>query len=291
MARISPDGSKVAVDMFQSTRGIWVHDLRKPKSLLLVTEPELEAWRPVWTRDDPPRLIFAGTRGGRNALFSRLADASRPPEMLGSFGTAQPAPASWTRDGQLVFLRFTPTLSWDIWALSRDGGSWSSRPLIEAPQQQYDAQMSPDGKWLAYTEQSSSDSISYQTSEQVIVTSFPGLTNRQQLSPEGGRSPVWSRDGRELFYKRGTWAKQDYELVVHNVAADGTISPIAKPLFRLAPMRLRVAAPVPAYDITPDGQRFLFVQEVDLTLMPSPNQIHIIENWFEELKAKVPTGK
>ncbi len=143
--------------------------------------------------------------------------------MLGSFEDSRHPtfPASLTRDGQLVSVStVTTNFGMDIWALSRDGGSWSGRPLIEALQIQYDAQVSPDGKWLAYTD-----------------------------------------------------------------------SPIAKPLFRLAPTRLRAAAPVHVYDITPDGQHFLFVQEPDTPLPPSPNQIQIIENWLEELKRKVPTGK
>jgi hypothetical protein len=100
-------------------------------------------------------------------------------------------------------------------------------------------------------------------------------------------------DGRELFYVRarraGAAGGEDEELIAHAVATDGSISPKAQPLFHLAPIRAAATMPVPGYDVTADG-RFLFVQQPD-TPPPLPNRIHIVENWFEEAKAKVPVKR
>jgi hypothetical protein len=81
------------------------------------------------------------------------------------------------------------------------------------------------------------------------------------------------------------------ERVVHRIAADGTIAPIARPLFRLAPLHLLTGSPLAGFVVTPDGQRYVFAQSPDTPPPPGPNQIHIVYNWFEELMRLCPMGK
>lgn len=171
----------------------------------------------------------------------------------------------------------------DIRLLTRDGGSWSDRPLLTEVYRESDAQVSPDGRWLAYT----SDETERQ---EVYVREFPGLRSRRQVSTDGGSNVVWSREGRELFYLRGTSADA-LELVARDVGPDGAITPIVRPLFGLPPRRLIPGTALPGFDVAPGGQRFVFVQAPETQAPPAPNIIHLVENWFEELKTKVPTRR
>jgi Tol biopolymer transport system component len=117
--RLSPDGSLLAVQTLQSERRIWVHDLRVPGSLMPVTNPDLAAWHPVWTGNGE-RLAFSGSPNGRSGLFWTRADGTQPAEQLVSSGTLL-APASWTPDGRLLYMRADPKAFLDVWLLSREG--------------------------------------------------------------------------------------------------------------------------------------------------------------------------
>lgn len=79
-----------------------------------------------------------------------------------------------------------------------------------------------------------------------------------------------------------------FDLVAHAVGPDGALAPRGRPLFRLESARLEYYAPVPGFDVSLDGQWFLFAQYEDTPPPPPPHQIHIIENWFEELRTKAP---
>jgi hypothetical protein len=96
---------------------------------------------------------------------------------------------------------------------------------------------------------------------------------------------VWSRDGRALFYLRGT-TPANLELVTQAVGPDGVL-PTAHVLFNLGSIRALSAVPVPGFDVAPDG-RFVFSVFPDTPPTPLPSEIQLIENWFAELNAKVP---
>jgi serine/threonine-protein kinase len=278
--RVSPDGQRIAVMTLQSQRRIWVHDVRVPGSLVPVTSPELEAYQPAWTRDGE-RLTFNGAPAGRSGLFWTRADGTQPPERLSTAGGYE-TPASWTPDGHLLYV---DERNRDIWLLSRQGDQWSSKALLASPNNEADAQVSPDGRWVAYTSDETGRN-------EVYVRQFPGLAGRRPVSTEGGREPVWARNGRELFYLRGDGSSTaSLEMVVQDVGPDGTIVSTGRPLFRLGQIRAGYNMPVPGFDVTPDGKRFVFPQFLDAPLGPPPEEIHVIFNWFEELKAKVPTGR
>ncbi len=284
--RLDPDGARLAVLRGRQPRmGVWVHHLNRPGSLSRASDPGIVPDSFLWTRDGR-QIVFRGWKDGAWALFSTVADGSRPAEILGTPEGDGPAefrrPASWTSDGRLLTVAgsgWSPGV-FDILLRSWNGDTWADSPLIATQAAEFDAQVSPNGRLLAYFQ-----------SPHVFVIRFPGLTDRQQLTTDvGGRSPRWSRDGRELFYIRArrAWAfQEDEELVVHAVGPDDTIDPVGRPLFRLKPLRLSSVMMVPPYDVSLDGQRFLFVQLDGTPAPPLPNRIHIIQNWFEELKAKV----
>ena len=119
--------------------------------------------------------------------------------------------------------------------------------------------------------------MAYQSDEsghsEVYVRAYPGLGRKVQISAAGGYSPRWNRNGRELFYQTSS--------AIMAVAI-------------LDPQNLRVGAPVRLfpyaggpYDVSPDGQRFLTMEQGATARSLSP--LHLVQNWFEELKVRVPT--
>jgi Tol biopolymer transport system component len=129
--------------------------------------------------------------------------------------------------------------------------------------------ISSDGRWLAYQ---SNESGQFE----VYVRPFPRVNDgRWVVSKNGGTSPVWSKRGDELFY----------------FSAEGQLMSAAirsQPDFSVGEVKTilanRYLAGAGTYDVSPDGQRFLVIKNAGA-------QIVVVENWFEELKAKVPAGK
>jgi hypothetical protein len=132
------------------------------------------------------------------------------------------------------------------------------------------AQFSPDGRWLAY--------VSNETGTlQVYVRPFPGPDRRWTVSTANGTAPRWRRDGKELFYRSGN---KMMSVDVNTHGDDLSLSP-PRPLFE---QRYRfVATTLPNYDVTADGQRFLFVKDES-----GSGRVNIVFNWLEELKQHMP---
>jgi eukaryotic-like serine/threonine-protein kinase len=276
--KLSPDDKKVAVQTLQSERNVWVYDTRLPDQLVRVVKPELEAVNPVWTREGD-RLVFGGAPKGLHGLFWARPDGTEQAVRLYPSDTWV-FPASWTKDGRLLFIRIHPNTLHDIWMLSRSGDKWKEEVLLNEKAEERDAQISPNGRWLAYSSNESGGARRI-----VCVRRFPELSDLRQVGE--GHNVVWARDGTELFYV-GLGKTRAAAFIAHAVAPDGTVSPNGRTLFNLKDLRLSAHIPVPGYDVSLDGRRFLFVRWADTPLPPPPSKINVVLNWFEELKAKVP---
>src|SRR4029077_11465276 len=91
-----------------------------------------------------------------------------------------------------AFQGSSPDRGWDVWTMSMDGNH-QTRPLVQTKFNEGQPRFSPDGRWLAY--------LSDETGRnEVYVQPFPGSGHRVRTSTAGGEEPIWSRDGRELFY-------------------------------------------------------------------------------------------
>lgn len=279
-ARLSPDGTRVALDVQDDNRDIWVWDLRRQTLTRLTTDPALDRM-PVWTRDGR-RIIFGSDREGSNSLFWQSADGSVSAERL---LTQSPEgglfPFSVSPDGSRLLLRDTlPATGTDIFSLSLDG-SRRLEPLVQTPFIDSTAEISPDGRWLAYQSDSSGRM-------EIYVRPFPDVSAGQStVSTAGGVEPLWRPDGHELFYRapdgsiwgvpvqRGsTWAAG-----VPGKLVDG------RPYYSgnlVTPNTLR------SYDVSADGQRFLMIKNAETGPSASAARIIVVQNWFEELKRRVP---
>jgi protease II len=139
--------------------------------------------------------------------------------------------------------------------------------------------VSPDGHWIAYA---SNESGQFE----VYVRPFPNVNDgRWQVSTEGGDSPLWSPDGRELFYRNGDSVMA---VIIENEATFKAEKPAT--LFRTTNIGFNFMIEGRTWDIHPDGKRFIMIQSAESgeSSTAIPRQINIVLNWFEELKQKVP---
>ncbi len=281
-ASVSPDGQRVAVAIRDPEgEDVWVSELARPGSLIRVTTDLARDDYPVWTPNGQ-EVAFASLRDDEGVgLFSRAADGTGPVELLHVLGTRGGfflRPYGWSPDGRTLAVDYGSTGNADIGILSMEGdGSW--RPLLQSEASESSPAISPGGTWLAYASDQSGQM-------EVYVERFPGLGDRQQISTSGGAEPLWSLDGRELFYRRGD------AMMVVAINGDASLS-VGNPEFMFEGQF--VAGGLfgsRRYDISPVDRRFLMIKEgalVDDSDVSAQSQIILIQNWFDELQRLVPS--
>jgi hypothetical protein len=166
--------------------------------------------------------------------------------------------------------------------------------LDETPQFEGWPQFSPDGRWLAFA-------LGVSGRNEVYVRAYPPPGPSIQVSVNGGHSPAWSRNGHELLYVGDCGSggcpalPTPTTLQLMSVDFQGGSPPRAgmpRILFAFEGQELAFGlSPCRPYDVTPDGERFFVRRRLPLPLLPVVTHINIVQNWFEELKAKVPSGK
>ena len=265
--RFSSDGSRLLIDIeAEDNQGsrVWVRDIERG-TLTPLTFGDTFNGFPIWTPDDE-RVTFGSTRGGQAQLYERRADGSGNVELLLDTGRS-PRPSSWSPDGTvLAFSDSHPDTRIDIWVLE-DG---ISRAFIATEARETQPMFSPDGEWMAYHSNKSGQN-------QVYLTTYPGPGGEQQVSTEGGLGPVWARDGTELFYR--TDGGQVWSVSVQTTPALELGTP--QRLFEIPDM-----APGVAFDVHPDGERFVVVRSVDGE--SNTTQINVVLNWLQERAEREP---
>jgi serine/threonine-protein kinase len=266
--RLSPDETRVALDVRAQENDIWVWTLPQGPLTRLTFDPGLDRY-PVWTPDGR-RIVFASPRSGGIAnLFWQVADGSTAAERLTESRYTQ-FPSSVSNDGtRLFFEEQHPGI--DVQVLELDAQRRATT-LISTTYSERNAEISPDGRLIAYQSNESSDQ------NEVYVRPFPGVNEgRWQVSSGGGTQPLWRRDGKELYFvdpERRIVAvpiQQGHTFVAGRpeVIADG--SRVINPPSIVGRM----------YDVSHDGQRFLIVKD------PSAGQnqeIVVVQDWFEEVR-------
>jgi Tol biopolymer transport system component len=265
--RISPDGGRVAIDIVDLgqtiDRHIWLLDaVRGTTSRLTFDQANMS---PVWTPDGR-RLIYTSASSAvspRGALASVATDGSGQPETLREEGVARATATSVSPDGKFVI----GSTGNDVWVLSLGGDPKTAKtlPFLDNRFTRAEFQFSPDGKWVAYQSNESGRN-------EIYVSPFPGPGGKFQVSSDGGTQPRWNRNGRELFFRSG--AKM--------MAADTELTPT----FRAGTPKMLFEKVSSDYDVHPDGKRFLMLKPAATT--DDNSELHIILNWFEDLRKKVP---
>ena len=270
--RLSPDGTRVVLDVGgPPARNTWMWDLRRRSLERFSTDPtgnRIAIWSP-----DGKYIAFGSDRFGRTQLFLQRADRSREPERLLESDTLQ-MPISFAPGGRLLFSEDVPHRGRDIQLLSLDG-SHHVVSLVHSPGRDATAEVSPDGRWLAYDSDESGQF-------EVYVRPFPDADRaRWQISTDGGRQPLWSRDGRELFYRDFNGAVMSVPVTLTSTFSAGTGRKLLDGSAYLGAGRFMSGR---TYDLSLDGRRFLMLK-ADRS---GSRSLVIILNWTEELKKRIP---
>jgi Tol biopolymer transport system component len=267
--RVSPDGQHVAVEAQDNGDDIWVIDLRRGTTTRLTFdagEDETPAWSP-----DGRWVAYASSRAGQpRTIYRRASDGSGPEEKLYSAAEHMHVD-DWSRDGKSLLLTIDGAqLKTDLWLLALDGSSKAS-PILNTRFAEDDARLSPDGKWIAYQSDESGR-------VEVYVQRFPALGSKVQVSNDGGAQPVWSREGRQLFY-RGSGK------VMSVTIGGGDPIQLGAPVAVSEDTFLDKGADHTGYDVTPDGRRLMFSRESATT---PRKYLEVLQGWLPELQRRVP---
>ncbi len=265
--RLSPDGQRIAVTIDEGGSQEWLLDISRGTLSRLTFEGNYNggtAWTP-----DGKRITFGSDRAGPRNLFWQPADGSGAAERLMTNDHTQVA-SSWSPDGQaLLFEQTGPGTGFDVWTYRTSDRK--SQPFLNSRFNEIGPRFSPDAHWMAYA---SDESGRYE----VYVQPYPGPGGKWQVSTEGGTEPVWARNG-ELFYRNG-----EKVMVVQTMTSPTFSAGTPKLLFE---GRYATYQSLPDYDVTPDAQRFLFLNTGD----ESRAEISVVVNWPEELKQRSAPAK
>ncbi len=261
--RLSPNGKSIAVAVSDETRrsDIWIYDAEGGAKRRLTAEAHNLA--PLWTIDGA-RLTFSSN----GSVVEMQATGSGSKEILLP-QVSNGYPCSWSPDGKELLFQEAEPAGYSLWRFSRNSGNASPTLLIR-PTAGECGLLSPNGKWVAYASSESGRA-------EIYVDSYPGLAEKIAISTNGGNCARWSRDGRELFYRQGD------ALMAVPVDASTSFRP-GKPR-RLFAGPYRGESQEPAFDVSPDGKRFLMIKSDEAATL---RQINAVQNWLEELREKVP---
>ena len=264
---ISPDGKRVAVTLDSGGNvDVWIFDVARGTKTRLTFDPALDAY-PVWTPDGK-KIIFSSTRNGHYDFYSKAADGSGNDELI-YHDDSDKTWESISGDGRyLAYERLDPAgkTGQDIWVLPLFGDR-KPFPVVETPFQDSSPAISPDGKWVAYSNDES-------RRREIYITSVSGGGPKWQVSSAGGLSPKWRGDGKQLCFL-------SYDATVNAVDVDASAASITlgtpHQLFTHTLQGLNFGA----YDITRDGKQFLLNGSVSLE---GEAPLTLVTNWAAELK-------
>lgn len=259
--RFSPDGRSVLFQFIASPNcDLWTLDLARGTRTraTLVGDNHDPLWHP-----SGDRLTFSSQLGESRAVYSGQVDRASQTEVL-TEGEYSRSPESWTHDGaELAFSEAHPDSGRDIWIWTAATGQ--VRRLLATRFKEEQAAFSPDDRWIAYVSNEPGR-------DQVYLQPYGRDGARVQISTDGGTGPIWSRDGRELFYAAGS------RLMVVDIDPGGARPPGRPTVLVEGPY---VWERPRNYDVSPDGRRFLFVKRPPVG--ESGATLRVVFNWPAQL--------
>jgi serine/threonine-protein kinase len=276
--RLSPDGEQLAVGVWKRNEvQLLIYDLARNVPTQLTFEGTWNSY-PVW-RPDSRLIAYQSNVSGPWNTYLMPTDGSGKTEALIPSEHFQ-TPGSWSPDGRFLAYSEGGDERSDILILPMDQENSKPEPFQTTEFREHSPRFSPDGRWIAYL---SGESGRPEIYIREFIRGSNGAGAKKRVSRNGGWEPVWSRDGKELFYRNIDGTKM---MVVR--VETGTALDVSEPEFLFEePNTLPPDVyGTRTYDVAPDG-RFLMISESES--LEAPMKLNVILNWFEELKRLVPT--
>jgi serine/threonine protein kinase/Tol biopolymer transport system component len=282
--RFSRDGRRLAVSI-DTGKGmdIFIHDIDRDTMSPLTFTGETNA-DAVWSPDGAHVLFRARSGGTYHLFWARTDGAGEPHVLMPSGGEIDDISANaLSPDGRrLIYSLVDPITGSDLWTVSLDRSD-PDRPKAGQPHAfirtaaiENRGAFSHDGRWVAYA---SNESGTLEVYVRPFATPLSGSAGKWQISTGGGAIPIWSGNGRELFYLN----PEQRIMVVDYVVRDGTFV-AGKP--RLWSDRPLFPSGFTNYDLAPDGKRFAAVLVGDSE--PPSARVTLLLNFFDELRRRLP---
>ena len=258
---ISPDGRSIVLSIMEDTSralSVWTADPARGSLVRFVTEAS-NAHSAIWSPDGS-YLVFTANHEGPSNLYRANLNAPRNLTRLTQSPQHQDA-GSFSPDGRLVtFAELHPETNWDLWVLDLVEGTVS--PFLNSPVEEMQPIISPLGDLIAYTSKESGQ-------REVYIERFPGGGSKRLVSNNGGEDPVWSHDGRKLYYR---WMDGIFSAPIDGEGMPGNVTQVLSGRFEG-----RAGYGKANWDIDRHG-RILVTSRQPQTLEP---QINVILGWPE----------
>lgn len=267
---ISPDGRYIAVMARESlNEDLWIYDDNTPGLKTRLSTAAERDYRPVWAPGGEA-VAFSSTREGSSLdILIRQTGGGEEEALLATDQTERIC--GWSEDGKyILYRRDDPANGNDLWYLERsdDGTSWEPHPYLQTPFNERSANISPDGRHVAYA---SNETGVYE----IYVRPFPNGQGKSRVSTARGKTPRWSRDGKELFYVEGGTL-----MAVSVQSGPGFSVGLATRLFEHP--SLITASSFPQYDVSADGQHIVLAEPRG-GKVPELS-IRVVQNWYAEFR-------
>jgi serine/threonine-protein kinase len=274
--RLSPGGDKIAVGIRSGIgRGtdLWVYDVVRGAPTRLTFEG---AGNGVWSPDGKRLAVFMNIDAKTSGLYTVAADGSGSPERVKTVDAPR-TPASWVSTAGLAVLeQGNPSR---IWVVPMQGDATPTQ-FFESRFALMHPEISPDGRFIAYASSESGN-------QEVYVQPYPGPGEKVRVSTNGGAEPLWSPNGRELFYRRSGDQQQFLAVAVTSVSPFRVDTPHL--MFENKTFEYDSTSPIRSWSVSPDG-RFLLSRFAPQTNKPVTS-MHVVLNWTEELKRRAPVDQ